>query len=280
MLGQDLVPLLSPRHRVTAIDRGEADIADANQISQLIADAKPDVVIHTAAYTAVDDCERNPDLAFRVNAEGTRNVACACRESGSAMVYISTDYVFDGKKSSPYTESDEPSAINVYGASKLQGERHVAELVERVWIVRTSWLFGPMGKNFVDAILARARQGESLRVVDDQVGAPTYTTDLAEKLVEIVERGKPGVYHVTGQGYCSWFEFAKEILAQAGMENTAISPIDTAACGRPAPRPRNSRLANTRLLEQGMALLPPWQDAVGRYLAREACVEKVLGVRC
>ncbi|MHB8652832.1 MAG: dTDP-4-dehydrorhamnose reductase [Terriglobia bacterium] len=273
MLGQDLVSLLSPRHQVIPVDRGEADITDANQISPVIAGARPDMVIHTAAYTAVDDCERNPDLAFRVNAEGTRNVASACRRSRAAMVYISTDYVFDGKKNSPFTETDAPNPINVYGRSKLQGEKYVAELVEHSWIVRTSWLFGPLGKNFVEAILARARQGESLWVVDDQVGAPTYTIDLAEKLVEVVERGKSGVYHVTGQGYCSWFEFAQEILAQAGLGNTPISPIDTDASARPAPRPRNSRLANTCLLEQGLGLLLPWQNALGRYLARESNVQ-------
>ena len=235
----------------------------------------PDVVIHTAAFTAVDDCERNPDLAFRVNGEGTRNVGSACRPAHAAMVYISTDYVFDGQKQSPYAETDHPNPINVYGKSKLQGENYAAELVEHSWIVRTSWLFGPLGKNFVGAILTRARQGESLRVVDDQVGAPTYTVDLAEKLVEIVERGKPGVYHVTGQGYCSWFEFAQEILAQAGMGNTPISPIDTFASGRLAPRPRNSRLVNTHLLEQGLGLLPPWQSALGRYLARETSMSSV-----
>ncbi len=273
MLGQDLVPYIAGRHEVIPVDKAEADITDAGRISRVISDARPDVVIHTAAFTAVDDCERNPDLSFQVNAEGTRNVALACRQTRASMVYLSTDYVFDGKKTSPYIETDDPNPINAYGRSKLQGEKYVAELVEHLWIVRTSWLFGPLGKNFVEAILARARQGESLRVVDDQVGAPTYTLDLAGKLVEIVERGKPGVYHVTGQGYCSWFEFAQEILAQAGMGNTAISPIDTAASARPAPRPRNSRLANTRLLEQGLGLLPTWQNALGRYLARESSLQ-------
>lgn len=268
MLGQDLVPYIAGRHEAIPVDRAEADITDAGQIGRVISDARPDVVIHTAAFTAVDDCERTPDLSFRVNAEGTRHVALACCQARASMVYLSTDYVFDGTKTSPYIETDDPNPINVYGSSKLQGEKYVADLVEQAWIVRVSWLFGPLGKNFVDAILARARKGESLRVVDDQVGAPTYTVDLAEKLVEIVERGKPGVYHVTGQGYCSWFEFAQEILAQAGMGNTPISPIDTAASARPAPRPRNSRLANTRLLEQGLGLLPPWQSALRRYLAR------------
>jgi len=269
MLGQDLVPYIAGRHEVIPVDMAEADIADAGQISRVISYAKPNVVIHAAAFTAVDDCERNPDLSFQVNAEGTRNVALACRQSRAAMVYISTDYVFDGKKTSPYIETDDPNPINVYGRSKLQGEKYIAELIEHSWIVRTSWLFGPLGKNFVEAILARARQGESLRVVDDQVGGPTYTMDLAGKLAEIVERGKSGIYHVTGQGYCSWFEFSQEILAQAGMGNTAISPIDTAASGRPAPRPRNSRLANTCLVEQGLGLLPSWQNALGRYLVRE-----------
>lgn len=182
MLGQDLVPLLSPRHKVTAIGRAEADITGASRISQAIKHAKPDVVIHTAAYTAVDDCERNADLAFRVNAAGTRNVAAACRGSGAAMVYISTDYVFDGKKTTPYSETDGTNPINVYGASKLEGEKHVAELVEDFWIVRVPWLFGPMGKNFVRTILKLVERGDPLKVVDDQFGAPTYTVDFAEKL--------------------------------------------------------------------------------------------------
>jgi len=204
-----------------------------------------------------------------VNAEGTRNVAVACRQASLPMLYVSTDYVFDGQKPTPYGEDDRPNPLNVYGQSKLQGERYVTELLEAAWIVRTSWLFGPLGKNFVRTILQRAHRGESLRVVDDQVGAPTYTMDLAEKLEQIVVRGSPGIYHVTNRGYCSWFEFAQEILRQTALSHVRVFAILTSASDRPALRPRNSRLAHTRLESEGLGLLPAWQDALTRYLLRE-----------
>lgn len=275
MLGQDLVAHLRARHEVIPLTHHDADIADAGRIQEAIGKGRADVVVHCAAFTAVDDCESRPELAFRVNGEGTRNVALACQQSGCAMVYLSTDYVFDGEKFSPYVESDEPHPINVYGQSKLEGERHVHEAIalpRRAWIVRVSWLFGPLGRNFVRAILERARRSEPLRVVDDQVGAPTYTMDVAVKIEQIVEEGKPGIYHVTNQGYCSWFEFAQEILRQAAglakLGPVPLTRISSAELRRSARRPRNSRLANTRLEAEGLGLLPSWQDALGRYLER------------
>ncbi len=275
MLAQDLVAHLGACHEAVPLTRRDADITDARSIGEAIESARPDVVVHCAAFTAVDDCESQPDLAFRVNGRGTRNVALACRESGAGIVYLSTDYVFDGEKPSPYVESDVPNPINVYGQSKLEGERHVREVMERpqrAWIVRVSWLFGPLGKNFVRAILERARRGESLRVVDDQVGAPTYTMDAAEKIEQIVEKGAPGIYHVSNQGYCSWFDFAKEILRQTSrsmkLGPVPLSRTTSAELGRPARRPRNSCLANTRLEAEGLGLLPPWEDALRRHLAR------------
>ena len=270
MLVQDLVACFTGRHEALPLSRSDADITDSRAIAQAIARSRPDAVIHAAAFTAVDECERKPELAFEVNAEGTRHVALGCRDSGVPMLYISTDYVFDGTKTSPYVETDEPNPINVYGKSKLQGENYVRQTVERFWIVRVSWLFGPLGRNFVGTILDRARRGEALRVVDDQAGAPTYTADASEKVKQILEGGAPGLYHVTNQGYCSWFDFAREILAQAGLEGVPLSPISTAASGRPAARPANSRLANTRLAASGLGLLPPWQDALRRYLLRES----------
>ena len=269
MLGQDLAAHLRPGHEVLGIDIQEADITDRQQAAEAVLSRKPEVVIHTAAFTAVDECERKPDLAFRVNGGGTRNIALACREARLPLVYISTDYVFDGTKTEPYVEDDAPNPLSVYGKSKLQGEQQVRELLSHYWIVRTSWLFGPLGKNFVRTILERARQGESLRVVDDQVGAPTYTMDLAEKLASIVEHAAPGIYHTTNQGYCSWFQFAQEILRQGALDHTKISPIPTSASDRPARRPANSRLANQHLETEGLGLLPPWQDALRRYLLRE-----------
>ena len=270
MLGQDLAPLLTARQELLPADLPEVDITDASEVEKSVDAGKPDVVIHAAAFTAVDECERQSQRAFLVNSTGTRNVALACRRARVPMLYMSTDYVFDGEKDAPYVESDAPNPLNIYGKSKLDGERHVRELVPHFWIVRTSWLFGPLGKNFVQTILGRLRAGEALRVVDDQVGAPTYTIDLAAKLLQIVESGGPGIYHVTNQGYCSWFDFSREVARQAGLGWAAISPTPTSDSDRAARRPLNSRLANTRLKSEGLSLLPTWTDAVGRYLEREA----------
>jgi dTDP-4-dehydrorhamnose reductase len=270
MLGRDLSALLQVRHEVVGADLPEVDITNLQLVQAEILGAGLDAVIHTAAFTAVDDCEQRPEVAFQVNAEGTRNVAMACRESSVPLLYISTDYVFDGRKPTPYVENDIPNPLNVYGASKLQGEKYVAELLPAAWIVRTSWLFGPMGKNFVRTILERARRGNPLRVVEDQFGAPTYTVDLADKLEQIVMKGKPGIYHATNRGCCSWFDFAGEILRQAGLCHTPLVAIPTSASDRPALRPRNSRLAHRRLESEGLGLLPPWQDALKRYLERES----------
>jgi dTDP-4-dehydrorhamnose reductase len=269
MLGQDLVAHLATRHEVIPARRRDMDITDSASVLRAVEEVHPESVIHAAAFTAVDDCETRPDHAFRVNADGTRHLALACRHLRVPMLYISTDYVFDGEKPEPYVEDDEPHPLNVYGRSKLQGERNVMEMAGRFWIVRVSWLFGPLGKNFVRSIVEQGRSGRPLRVVSDQVGAPTYTADLALKLEEIVTKADSGIYHVTNQGYCSWFEFAQEILRQAGLEQVPLSPIPTSALDRPARRPKNSRLANVRLRELGLEFLPPWQDAVRRYISRQ-----------
>jgi dTDP-4-dehydrorhamnose reductase len=266
MLGQDLMVHLAARHEVLGLERAEADITNADQVLRAVKTKDPEVVIHAAAFTAVDDCERRPELAFQVNAEGTRNLAMACREWHLPVLYVSTDYVFDGEKPTPYVEQDTPNPINVYGRSKFEGERYVQGLLERYWIVRTSWLFGRNGKNFVRTILGKARRGEPLRVVDDQIGSPTYTADLAKILGQILEMGKPGIYHATNQGHCSWFEFAREALRQAGLDQGAVSPMSSSELDCPAIRPENSRLADTRLRKEGMLLLPLWQDALGRYM--------------
>lgn len=276
MLGRDLALVLGERHSVIPVGRAQADITDAAGVLRALEAAAPDVVIHSAAFTAVDECERKPEIAFRVNGEGTGNVAAACKALRVSLMYVSTDYVFDGLKPDPYVENDPPNPINVYGKSKLEGERRVMELLDRFWIVRVSWLFGPTGKNFVRTILGLARGGGPLRVVDDQTGAPTYTADLAGKMQQIIERGKSGVavgnrtgiYHVTNQGYCSWFEFAREAIRQAGLGDTPVLPIRTDESARPARRPTSSRLANAHLESEGLGMLPPWQDALARYLSR------------
>jgi len=273
MLGQDFTALAAPRHEIVPLDLPEVDITNAGAVAGYVSSAQPDAVIHAAAFTPVDECERKPELASRVNAEGTRNVALACRDAGVPMLYISTDYVFDGEKAAPYVEDDAPNPLGVYGRSKLEGEKFVRELVPRFWIARTSWLFGPCGKNFVRTILEKAQTGNELRVVDDQFGAPTYTMHLAAALEEIVTKGGPGIYHTTGQGYCSWFEFARTIIQQAGFGVTPVVPIPTSASGRPAPRPKNSRLASTRLQKEGLGLLPPWEEGLRCYLEREPLIK-------
>lgn len=272
MLGQDFTALVAPRHEIVPLDLPEVDITDNGAVAQYVAGTKPEAIIHAAAFTAVDECEHHPDKAFAVNAEGTRNLARAARDGAIPLLYISTDYVFDGEKSGPYVEDDPPHPLGIYGKSKLEGEKAVRGLLSHFWIVRTSWLFGPLGRNFVGTILERARAGERLRVLDDQVGVPTYTVHLAEALEKIVMRGGPGIYHVTNQGYCSWFEFARTIVRQAHLDPKIVSPISTSASKQPTPRPKNSRLASTRLQEERIDLLPSWQEGLRCYLEREAQV--------
>jgi dTDP-4-dehydrorhamnose reductase len=272
MLGQDLATSVRPRHEVISVDLPEVDITRPDALPACIAATRPEVVIHAAAFTAVDECERQPDLAFRVNGEGTRLVAQACRDAGLPMLYVSTDYVFDGEKPAPYLESDAPNPLGVYGRSKLEGEKHVGEILAGYWIVRTSWLFGPHGKNFVATILQRARSGETLRVVDDQIGAPTYTMHLAAALEAIITRGEYGIYHATSQGVCSWFDFARAIVRAAGMDDSLVAPVATSASDRLASRPRNSRLAAGHLQQQGLPLLPSWQEGLRCYLLREGVI--------
>jgi dTDP-4-dehydrorhamnose reductase len=258
--------LLAVRHEALGLDLAEADITDLAQVQRFFNSTKPGAVIHTAAFTAVDECERRPELAFRINGDGTRNLALSCRDQHLPMVYLSTDYVFDGEKATPYLEEDTPNPISVYGHSKLQGEKYVQEILEHYCIVRTSWLFGLKGKNFVEAILLKAATGEQLQVVTDQIGAPTYTVDLAPMIAQLVGKGGGGIYHATNQGHCSWYEFAREILRAAGLERVGVSPITSAELDRPARRPKNSRLANARLQRDGLGLLPPWRDALRRYI--------------
>ena len=273
MLGQDFLAYAAPRHEIVPSSRPEVDITDPAAVSRYVAGTKPEAVIHAAAFTHVDECERRAEKAFAVNAEGTRNVAHAARDAGIPMLYVSTDYVFDGKKAEPYVEEEAPHPLGIYGKSKLEGEKAVRDLVQHFWIVRTSWLFGPLGRNFVRTILERARAGEKLRVVDDQVGAPTYTLHLAAAIEQIVTRGGPGIYHVTNQGYCSWFEFARAIVEGVGFDASMVSLIRTSVSGRSAPRPKNSRLTSTRLQKEGIDVLPPWQEGLRCYLDREPLIK-------
>jgi dTDP-4-dehydrorhamnose reductase len=257
------------------LSREEAlDIRDAGAVRAAVRGFEPDVVLHTAAYTDVDGAEADPAAAESINVDGTRNLVSALRGTHTALVYFSTDYVFDGEKRAPYLESDAPRPLGVYGRTKLEGERLVLEWPHGI-VIRTSWLFSATGRNFVKSILAAATQrtgggrdggsagsGEPLRVVDDQVGSPTFAGHLAAAVDEALRLGVgPGIYHMAGSGYCSWLEFAREIVALAGLDVDVV-PITTAELGRPAPRPAFSALASERPVPR----LPHWVDGVAAAL--------------
>lgn len=264
-LGTELVRTLDGRADVLGWDLPEFDIT-ASGCAAAVAAAEPDWVIHTAAATDVDGCERDPGMAMAVNAEGTRRVAEGCRQSGAALIYVSTDFVFDGRQTSPYTEADAPAPLSVYGRSKVAGEEAVRETAPRWVIARTAWLFGAHGRNFVKTIVGKAATGERLRVVNDQVGSPTYARDLAGALVRLLERNLCGVFHVTNSGFCSWYDFTREILRQAGFDRVSVSPMRSAELGRPAPRPAYSVLANAAWGATGEPLLRPWPEALADML--------------
>jgi len=270
MLARALAEVLASRHEISAAGHAAADITDAAAIAGAIGAAQPDAVINAAAFTDVDACESQPELAFRVNAEGPRNVAAACKRFGIPMMHISTDYVFDGEKREPYIEDDVPRPLSVYGRSKLAGEREVQKNLERSLIVRICGVYGPYRKNFVSLVAELGRKGQPLRIVKDQRLAPTYTFDAALGIERIFERGSHGIYHLTNQGFTTRVAYTEDILRQAGFANVAVIPISSEETKRPAPRPTNSQLENGRLKREGIALLPPWQDAVGRYLSQLA----------
>jgi dTDP-4-dehydrorhamnose reductase len=273
MLGSDLCPRLAARHEVVAWDLPELDVTDTDAVMRGLTAERPDAVVHCAAFANVDGCERDCSQAYRVNALGTWNVAAACREVGAAMVYISTDFIFDGEKGAPYDEFDAPHPLGEYGRSKLAGEIVVRGMLERHFIVRTAWLFGVHGKNFVSTILRAAQGGGPLRVVADQIGCPTHAVDLADTLVSLLDSPLYGTYHVTNAGSCSWAEFAAEIVRQAGLSAEVI-PIAAAEWESPTRRPKDSRLRHLALEMQGKDTLPPWQDALAEYLRLRAAMDR------
>lgn len=254
-----------------------ADLCDPQAVQALIALAQPDAVIHCAAWTDVDGAElpENREQVFAVNAGGTKNVAEACRDAGCKMIYITTDYVFDGTDTAPYPADCERFApLNVYGQSKLAGERAVTETLERYFLVRTSWVYGTGGKNFVRTMLHLSRTHDTLRVVSDQIGTPTYAPDLARLLADMAESDRCGRYNaVNSGGYVSWYDFACAIFRTAGIPMTVL-PVTTEEYGRSlAARPRSSRLDTGKLAEAGFAPLPDWQDALARYLIAERAAD-------
>ena len=267
-LGHDVVNEMVKRGlEPVGVDLEEMDITDAGACRRVITESKVDAVIHCAAYTAVDAAEDNVDVCRKVNADGTRNIAEVCRDLDIKMMYISTDYVFDGQGTRPWEPDDERRPLNVYGQTKYEGELAVEELVKKFFIVRIAWVFGVNGKNFIKTMLRIGKERGAATVVDDQIGSPTYTYDLARLLVDMIQTEKYGRYHATNEGLCSWYEFACEIFRQAGMDEVKVTPVPTS--GYPASkakRPMNSRISKEKLTENGFERLPDWKDAVGRYL--------------
>ncbi len=269
MLGRDLLPLLSAKHEVLGRDIQDFDITDRKRVQEEIAACRPDVVIHAAAYTDVDGCETRSDLAFAVNGEGALHVALGCAHVGSRMIHLSTDYVFDGKSEIPYPEGFPPNPLSVYGKSKLQGELYVQKVLEDYLIVRTEWLYGRHGKNFVDTILRLAGQQGELRVVNDQRGSPTFTKDLSQAMGRLVIEETPGILHVTNSGSCTWFEFAQKILnlTPSPGRKARVIPISSAELARPAQRPANSVLDCSRFERITGFHMRNWEEGLKEYLS-------------
>lgn len=268
-LGCDVTAQLAARgHETVGVDVAQMDITDGEAVERVMRSVKPDAVIHCAAWTAVDAAEDAAEACHRVNALGTEHVARACAQLGCKLMYISTDYVFDGQGEAPWEPDCSAYApLNVYGQTKLAGEQAVASLTEKHFIVRIAWVFGEHGKNFVRTMLALGKTHDSLRVVCDQIGTPTYTPDLARLLCDMIETEKYGCYHATNEGgYISWADFAAEIFRQAGM-TTQVVPVTTEEYGLSrAARPHNSRLSKDKLTRMGFERLPDWRDALARYL--------------
>jgi dTDP-4-dehydrorhamnose reductase len=264
-LGTDLVDLLTDRgYEVYGYGREELDITNFDQVHHVINKITPDVVIHAAAYTKVDLAESEPDQAFLINAYGSRNVAVASEAVGAKLVYVSTDYVFDGTANTPYNEFSSTNPMSVYGKSKLAGEQFVRDLHSKFFIVRTSWVYGKNGNNFVKTMLKLAQERDELKVVNDQVGCPTYIVDLAHCILELIQSEKYGIYHVSNSGHCSWYEFAKAIFEEAGIE-VKVNPCTTKDFPRLAPRPAYSVLEHMALRLNGFKEMPNWRDSLKRY---------------
>ena len=272
-IGSDIAPQYSgvqDGSPVTAMAYVPMDVTDSAAVDKIISEVNPDVVIHCAAWTAVDLAEEEDkqEKVRAINAGGTRNIAAVCKKLGCKMVYISTDYVFDGQGETPWKpDCKDYQPLNVYGQTKLEGELAVSELLEKYFIVRIAWVFGRNGNNFIKTMLNIGKKYDTLRVVNDQIGTPTYTLDLSRLLVDMIGTEKYGYYHATNEGgYISWCDFAREIFRQAGYR-TQVNPVTTAEYGlSKAARPFNSRLDKSKLVEKGFEPLPTWQDALSRYL--------------
>ncbi len=265
MLGHDLVDILSKENEVSTTTIDTLDITDVDKTIRTVKEVNPDVLVHAAAYTDVDGSESNPDIAYKVNALGTRNVAVACQKTDSAMVYICTDYVFDGTKGSSYYEYDQTNPLSVYGKTKLAGEVYIRDILNKFYITRTSWLYGFHGPNFVTTMLNLAKTTEIISVVNDQIGSPTYTVDLATAISELIKKPAYGIYHITNSEHCSWHEFAQEIFDNAGV-NIDLKPVTTEEFPRPAPRPKYSVLENYNWKMEGYPKQRTYKQALKEYM--------------
>lgn len=272
-LGSEIAKLLMVSgYQVYGMGKSELDILNEDLVHNVVSKIRPDIIIHCAAYTHVDKAESEPDKAFLVNAIGTRNIAIAAEMVHSKLIYISTDYVFDGCSTTPYHEFSPMSPVNIYGSSKLAGEMYVRDFHSKFFIIRTSWVFGRTGKNFVKTMLQFSQEKEQLKVVDDQVGCPTYTVDLCKCIIQLMKTNKYGIYHISNSGSCSWFEFAKEIFSLTNHK-IKLEPCTTEQFPRLAKRPKYSVLDQMGLRINQFKPMPHWKDALKRFLEMDP-VEK------
>jgi len=275
MLGQALVPCLESRaHDVDAMPKEQLDVTNYYQVLDTIGAKKPDLVLHCAAFTKVDQAESEPALAYHINGYGTENLAVACNKHDVPMLYVSSDYVFDGEQTQPYNPWDATRPLSIYGKSKLAGEKAIQRHLTRFYIVRTSWLYGPNGKNFVDTIVSMAEQGKTLRVVSDQVGTPTCTLSLSEIIADLIVTGRWGVYHATDDGVTNWCDFARAIVRDTGHTSVEVEPIETKDMPRPATRPKYSVLDKTALINTIARELPSWEESLNHYLQLKAAMQQ------
>lgn len=271
-LGFDCLRVLKERGycRVLGIDKDELDITDEAAVNKFILEYKPDVIMHNAAWTAVDKAEEMQDLVYKVNALGPKYIASAASKVNAKMFYISTDYVFDGEGTTPFEIDSPKKGLSIYGKTKSQGEDFVMSLTNKFFIIRISWVFGINGNNYIKTMLKLSKIKDELNIVSDQIGSPTYTLDLANLMVDMMESEKYGIYHATNEGFCSWYDFTKYIYEVKGISNIKVNPITTEEYLKINPnqarRPLNSRMSKASLVNAGFKLMPKWQDAVDRYL--------------
>ena len=271
MLGSDLLLKLNMEHEVVGLDKEEIDIVSANECKEAIKEIEPDIVINAAAYTNVDGCETAKDECFAVNAEAVKNIAEACRDKNIRIIHFSTDYVFDGTAKQPYKEDHQCNPINTYGDSKMAGERYLQSLSDNYLLIRTAWLYGVNGKNFVQTILEKVKTTKKLTVVDDQIGSPTYTKDLAAAVDLLIEQNAKGIFHITNRGSCSWYQFAVKILQEAGIHDIDVTPIKSDQLQRPAKRPAYSVLSMQKFIQTTGKTMQPWQLGLQDYLEAASC---------